>query len=674
MPGRRAVVPALILALAYANVTLAQSPVADAAMQRDNAGVAALLETGADVNLAQADGATALHWAAYHGNVSLAGLLLEAGADASAANRNGSTPLWLAASHGDAVMVEALLEGGADANEELPLGRRPLMLAARSGAVDAVRALLDHGADANAAEDERGTTALMQAADQGHADVVAVLIEHGADFAAGSAPVLRGGRTAALGKSNDPRNQVRRQVIAVLCEQEAPDLGTLRALSALASGTTEDALLALASGSPTASAEACDQQVDALGFVRGGAGADDDDDDSNDAQLLVNVGAVDSDAVNGVDSAVNGADESVVETADDSDVDGDDDSADDDAGGQQNSGNSVFGRGGPREPDGGELTALVYAARAGHIEAARVLLEAGADVNQVSRYGWSPLLAATQNRNYQLAKFLIENGADVNIANKGGWTPLYLATDNRNLEGGDYPTRRPDMDDIEFITLLLDEGADPNARLTESTETRTVFTNQWLDENGATAFLRASQSGDLELMRLLLDYGADPHIYTELGVTPLAVAAGIGWVEGITSEWSTEQTVEAVRLLLELGIDPDYQADTGRVALHGAAHKGATEVVRVLVEAGARMDVRDFGNTDNRGSPELAARTWLPIDYADGLVRVGVQSAIANPETAEVLRTLMEEAGLEPPPAGRTLESICIVEVCSANYNPIELN
>jgi hypothetical protein len=82
------------------------------------------------------------------------------------------------------------------------------------------------------------------------------------------------------------------------------------------------------------------------------------------------------------------------------------------------------------------------------------------------------------------------------------------------------------------------------------------------------------------------------------------------------------------------------------------------------------MDIRDFGNTDNRGSPELAAHTWVPIDYADGLVRVGVQSAIPHPETAKVLRELMTAAGLHPPPEGRTLESICIVEVCSPDYNP----
>ena len=162
-----------------------------------------------------------------------------------------------------------------------------------------------------------------------------------------------------------------------------------------------------------------------------------------------------------------------------------------------------------------QLTPLVYAARANDLESVKVLLAAGADVNQTTGYGWSPLLVATQNRYYKLGAYLLEHGADPNLANKGGWMPLYLATDNRNIESGDYPVRKGDMDHLEFIKLLLDKGANVNARVKDSTETRTVFTNQWLDENGATAFLRASQSGDLALMKLLLARGADPKIDTD---------------------------------------------------------------------------------------------------------------------------------------------------------------
>lgn len=610
----------LAMALACSGLVLAESELADAAMQEDKAALTQLLQNGMDPNGGQADGSTALHWAVYHADVELAQKLLAAGADPSVVTRNGATPLWLASNQGDAGMISLLLDAGADANEALALGRKPLMLAARSGVLDAVRVLLAHGAEVNASESERGTTALMQAADQGHAEVMQLLIEHGADIAVGSKPVFRDGRTAALGNSSDPREGVRRQVVAILCEEESPDPEALFSLVAASDNPVWGQLLS--SNSDPAVEDVCATvRRSGLGFVTvGGAGRS-------------------------FEGAADAEPEAAAPPA-----------------------RPV------REPDGGELTALVYAARTGSIDAARVLLEAGADVNQTSRYAWSPLLAATQNRNYQMGKFLIENGADVNLANKGGWTPLYLATDNRNLEGGDYPTPKPDMDDLEYIKLLLDSGAEPNARMIESTETRTVFTNQWLDEEGATAFLRASQSGDLPLMQLLLEHGADPHINTALGVTPLAVAAGIGWVEGVTSEWSEEQTLAAVKLLLELGIDPNQQADTGRVALHGAAHKGATEVVRLLVAAGAHTDVRDFGNTDNRGSPELAAHTWLPIDYADGLVRVGVQSAIPHPETAAVLRQLMHDAGVEAPPEGRTLESICIVEVCSANYDPYEIN
>ena len=619
---------------AMAGTASAQAEIAAAASKGDTAAVERLLKSGADVNAQQADGATALQWAAYRGDVKLTERLLKAGAKPGLGNHNGATPMWLAASHGDAAVIQVLLKGGADANEQLPLGRRPLMLAARSGSVEAVRALIDRGADVNAVESERGTSALMQAADQGHADVLRELIKRGANVAALAKPVMRDGRSAALGNSEDPRRAVRQQNIAALCEAKNPDLAQVR----------EQRVILLGAGQRTIpEADLC------KGIERRGLG-------------FVTVAGAGGNAGAGVGG----------EVAFELDADGNPVL---DANGDPVPVSSGRGRRPPpREPDGGALTALVYAARNGNIDTARALLDGGADVNQTTRYGWSPLLAATQNQNYQMGKFLIERGANVNLANKGGWTPLYLATDNRNIEGGDYPTREADLDSLAFITLLIDKGANVNARITESTETRTVFTNQWLNEEGATAFLRAAQSGDLELLKLLVARGADPKINTKLGVTPLAVAAGIGWVEGVTRERSTQETVDSVKYLLSLGINPNFQADTGRVALHGAAHKGATEVVKVLVAAGARMDVRDFGNTDNRGSPELSAHTWLPIDYADGLVRVGVQSAIPHPDTSKVLRDFMLKAGIKAPPEGRTLESLCIVEVCRPGYDPMSLN
>src|SRR6202035_3825355 len=207
------------------------------------------------------------------------------------------------------------------------------------------------------------------------------------------------------------------------------------------------------------------------------------------------------------------------------------------------------------------LTSLVFAARQDCLECARELLDAGANVNQVTHYGWTALLTATQNRHYKLASYLLEKGANPNISNNGGWSPLYLATDNRNIEGGDYPARKPDMDHLIFIKALLDKGANVTVRICgirstgencsgDSTETRTNFTMQWLQEDGATPFLRAAQSGDVPLMRLLLARGADPKIATANGDTALMVAAGIGWVEGVTYEWSEAETLEAVKLCL----------------------------------------------------------------------------------------------------------------------------
>jgi len=320
---------------------------------------------------------------------------------------------------------------------------------------------------------------------------------------------------------------------------------------------------------------------------------------------------------------------------------------------------------------GGGLTPLIFAAREGDTESARYLLDGGASVNQTSDYGWTPLLTAANNRQYKLAVSLLDRGADPNIANKGGWTPLYLATDNANIEGGDYPVPRPDMDHHEFIKVLLDRGADPNRRVRDNTLTRTIFTMQWFYESGATPFVRASQSSDIALMRLLLDYGADPFQATETGDTALTASGGIGWVEGVTYERAPQDNVEAVKMLLDLGLDPNHANKEGRTALMGAALKGRSEVVQLLVDRGAKLETRDGGSRDTDNSVSiLAGHTWQAVDYADGLVRVGVQSAIARPEAAALIRRLMIERGLAVPPPDRVIESICVVSICQERVRP----
>ncbi|MBV9508315.1 MAG: ankyrin repeat domain-containing protein [Acidobacteriia bacterium] len=593
----------IFLLMPFAAFSAESTAVADAVMRGDAAAVEDLIAHHADVNVPQADGATALHWAVFHSDKNAVDLLLRAGANPKVANREGSTPLWLASINGDAGMIAALINAGADPNERLPLGRTPLMAASRTGNIEAIKVLLDHGAQVNVKETLRGTTPLMWAADEGHAAAIKLLVEHGADIKAQSDPAERG-RGPALGKANDPRKQVAKLGALRASGEASPDLGQLRNFA-----DTPGA------GQGRGGAAQGAQGQRPRGQGRGGA----------------------AQAAEGADQGVDQNDDAAV---------------------------AAFGlRGRPPVKDGGGLTPLVYAVRSNDLDSVKALLAAGADINQVTAYGWSPLLVATQNRYYQLGAYLLDHGANVNLTNKGGWTPLYLATDNRNIESGDYPVRKPDMDHLDYIKLLIDKGANVNARIKDSTETRTVFTNQWLDENGATAFLRASQSGDIALMKLLLEHGADPKIATELNVTALQVAAGIGWVEGITYEWSEDATLQAVKMLLDLGLDPNAQADTGRTALHGAAHKGRTAVIQALVDHGAKLDVRDYGNTDNRGG-KLAVHTWEPVDYADGLVRVGVQSAIPHPEAGLLLRKLMTEAGLPAPAVGRTLESICVTEAC----------
>ncbi|MEO8100222.1 MAG: ankyrin repeat domain-containing protein [Acidobacteriota bacterium] len=160
--------------------TLSTSPLADAAAREDKAGVRALLAQKADVNTPQVDGSTALHWAAHFDDADMVKALLAAGANAKTTNRYGITPLSEAAINGNAGVVEMLLNAGADPNQPATEGETPLMTASRTGNPAAVQALLKHGARVNTAEEWRGQTALMWAAAEEHPEVVKLLIANGA--------------------------------------------------------------------------------------------------------------------------------------------------------------------------------------------------------------------------------------------------------------------------------------------------------------------------------------------------------------------------------------------------------------------------------------------------------------------------------------------------------------
>ncbi len=159
------------------------APVADAAMQGDKEAVRTLLKQAADVDAAQGDGMTALHWAAMKGDLEMAQMLMYAGANVKATTRLGAyTPLFLASQSGHADVMDALIKGGADPKAGDPAGTTPLMEAAASGHTDAVQVLLDHGVDVNAKESVRGSTALMFAAASNRAAVISLLAQHGADL------------------------------------------------------------------------------------------------------------------------------------------------------------------------------------------------------------------------------------------------------------------------------------------------------------------------------------------------------------------------------------------------------------------------------------------------------------------------------------------------------------
>src|SRR4051812_1572174 len=653
-----------LLCSAGAATAATKSPVADAASKGDRAAIRTLIQQKADVNAPQVDGATALHWAVYREDGELVDMLVRAGADVKVENREGVTPLMMASLYGNAPIIDRLLKAGADAKALGTNGETMLMFAARNGNPAAVKLLIEAGADVNARERLRQTTALMWAAEQKHPEAIKVLLGNGAD------PKLKSGIAGT------PRNYMANRVNTTTVQA-----ASARYQRAVAAGRTYEEQLAIEQregrdlggqrglaqplgpdGLPLAGAAAA-RDAASLATARAAAGNDPNNPTAGapaqgGAAAGRGRGAGQNGAAAGGGGRQGGGRQAGAAAAGGAAADADTDA-------------DPIIEAGLVGTEGGGLTALIFAAREGDIETAKALLDGGADINQTTNYNWTPLLTAINNRHYQLAKMLLERGADPNKANNGGWTPLYIATDNRNIEGGDYPVAKGDLDTLEMITLLLDKKANPNAAIRENTLTRTIFTMQWFFEDGATPFIRAAQSSDTALMKLLLQYGADPKATTAYGDTALTACAGIGWVEGVTYERSPKENAEAIKMLLDLGLDPNHPNRDGRTPLMGAALKGRADVIQMLVDKGAKIDQRDNGSrdTDKVGSL-LAGHTWQALDYADGLVRTGVQSAVARPEAATLIRKLMTERGLPVPPANRVVDSICVVELCAERTPP----
>ena len=195
---------AVLLAGPAAAGAPADAPLVEAVRAGDPARLRALVDAGVDVDQAEPDGSTPLHWAAWNADVEAVRLLLEAGAVANTGNRYGVRPLSLACVSGSPGVVAALLDAGANPNTTLTEGETALMTAARSGNVEVVELLLDAGAHVNAQEHWKGQTALMWAAAEGHAAVVPALVRYGADVGARS----KRGFTALLFAAREGRTDV----------------------------------------------------------------------------------------------------------------------------------------------------------------------------------------------------------------------------------------------------------------------------------------------------------------------------------------------------------------------------------------------------------------------------------------------------------------------------------
>jgi ankyrin repeat protein len=428
-------------------------PLIEAVKTADARTVGTLLQQHVDVNAAEVDGTTALHWAVHRNDAKTVDRLVRAGAKVNVRNAYGMAPLSMAAEVGNAAIVERLLRAGADPNTTLRGGETALMTAARTGSVDTIKALLAHGGNVNVKEETRDQTALMWAAAQGRTVAVRLLIENGADVHARST-----------------------------------ELKTFH----------EDAYLA------------------------GRKGAESRE----------------------------------------------------------------------RLP---MFTPFLFAVRGGHLDTAKVLLDAGADVNEDGPDKTPALHIAIINAHWQLAAMLLERGADAKIESPGGTALHHIARVRAGRFLWKTPTGLPmpeatgTMTAMELAKAVLAHGADPNARITKLFNSSTERAAGRASA-GLTPLMMAQIPADPDYVRVLLAGGADPKLTSNNHTNVLMMASGLGMRELLGDD---EEAFVNLKMAVDAGLDLSAQNDDGDTALHGAAFRNYIPILQYLVQHGAKLDVKN---------------------------------------------------------------------------------